>query len=240
MPEDDHNSLIAHLQDLRTALLRCLLAVALLFPLGYLAAPHCISFLVVWSFPDNLPALHYFSPLEVFLVQLKMALILALAAAYPWNLRQLWQFLLPALYEQERRCLRTWLLLASLLFFAGIAFCVFTVLPLLMNFAASFASPQVQPLLGLQNFLQLAGWLMLAFGVMFQTPVLVVLLVRFGLITAETLRRQRPVVMTVILILAAILTPPDVVSQLMLAIPSWLLFELGLMLAKPPKKPPPE
>ena len=87
-------------------------------------------------------------------------------------------------------------------------------------------------MLGLAGFLNLAGWLMLAFGVMFQAPVAVLLMVRFGLLSTETLRKKRPYVMTVILIVAAILTPPDVVSQVMLAIPTWLLFELGLLLAK--------
>lgn len=232
MPEHDENSLIAHLSALRTAILRCLLMVALLYPLGYYAAPYCIRFLVTWSFPENLQSLHYFSPLEVFLVQLKMALVLALAGAYPWNIRQVWLFLLPALFGQERQCLRWWLVLSSMLFFAGIAFCLFIILPLLMSFAGSFANPEIQPLLGLASFLQLAGWLMLAFGVMFQAPILVMILVRFGFVTAATLRQQRPYIMSAILILAAILTPPDIISQLLLAIPTWLLFELGIVLAR--------
>lgn len=103
---------------------------------------------------------------------------------------------------------------------------------MLMKFSGGFATPELQPMLGLANFLELAGWLMLSFGVMFQAPLLVLLAVRFGLISTEALRRKRPWVMTVILIAAAILTPPDVVSQVMLALPTWLLFEAGLFFAR--------
>ena len=157
--------------------------------------------------------------------------ILALALAYPWNMLQLWRFLLPALYDGERRVLGWWIVFSSVLFFGGVAFCTGVILPMLMSFSGGFATPELQPILGLANFLNLAGWLMLAFGVMFQAPIAVLLAVRFGAISTESLKRKRPYVMTAILILAAILTPPDIVSQVALAIPTWLLFELGLFLA---------
>ena len=115
-------------------------------------------------------------------------------------------------------------------------FCGALILPMLMNFSGGFATPELQPILGLANFLNLAGWLMLAFGVMFQAPIVVLLAVRFGVISAESLRKKRAYIMTAILIVAAILTPPDIVSQVALAIPTWLLFELGLFLAKQMKQ----
>ena len=213
-------------------MLRCLAGTALLFPAGYAVTPYVIAGLVRWCLPPELGGLHYFSPLEVFLVKLKLALILALVVAYPWNLVQLWRFLVPALREHERRLLRGWLVVASLLFFAGVIFSVLLVLPLLMQFSSQFADDQLRPMLGLAQFLGLSGWLSLAFGLMFQTPVLVVPAVRLGLVSCADLRRRRPIVMTVILIAAAILTPPDVISQLLLAIPTWLLFELGLFWAE--------
>jgi sec-independent protein translocase protein TatC len=225
-------TLIDHLEALRRMLLWCFGATALLFPLGYLVAPHVIDWLVAWSFPAGVGKLYYFAPMEVFIVQLKLALVLALVFAFPWNIWQLWRFLLPALYANERRALSRWLIAASVLFFAGIAFCIALILPLLMRFSTDFATAQLQPMLGLANFLELAGWLMLAFGVMFQAPIAVLLCVRFGVITPASLKQKRPYVMTAILIIAAILTPPDVVSQLMLAIPTWLLFELGLWISQ--------
>lgn len=228
---DSENTLIAHLDALRRTLIRCVAVTAILYPAGYLISPHVINLLVQWCFPESVGKLHYFAPMEVFWVQLKLALILALALAYPWNALQLWHFLLPALYDGERRALGWWIVFSSVLFFGGVAFCTGVILPMLMNFSGGFATPELQPILGLANFLNLAGWLMLAFGVMFQAPIVVLSAVRFGVISTESLKKKRPYIMTAILILAAILTPPDIVSQVMLAVPTWLLFELGLWLA---------
>lgn len=230
------NTLIAHLDALRRTLLRCVTVTALLYPIGYLTSPYVINALVQWCFPESAGKLHYFAPMEVFWVQLKLALILALALAYPWNMLQLWRFLLPALYDGERRALGWWIVFSSVLFFSGVVFCTGVILPMLMTFSGGFATPELQPILGLANFLNLAGWLMLAFGIMFQAPIVVLLAVRFGVVSTESLKRKRPYIMTAILILAAVLTPPDIVSQVALAIPTWLLFELGLFLAKQMKQ----
>ena len=229
--DKSENNLIAHLEALRTALLKILVVTSLLYPAGYFASPYAIRWLVKWCFPEG-GQLHYFSPMEVFWVQLKLALVLALIVAFPWNLRQIWNFVLPALYAAERRALRWWLFFSTLLFLGGGAFCVGVILPLLMKFSQGFSSPELTPLLGLSSFLELSGWLTLAFGLMFQAPIVVLLAVRFGVITADSLARKRPYVITVILILAALLTPPDIVSQVMLAAPTWLLFETGLLLAR--------
>jgi sec-independent protein translocase protein TatC len=230
--DDAENTLVAHLEALRWTLLRIIFAVALLYPFAFFLAPHAINLLVRWSFPPEVGKLYYFAPMEVFWVQLKMALALAVAISYPWDVLQAWRFLVPALYKEERRVFGLWIVFSSVLFFGGMAFCILLILPLLLRFAGGFATPELQPMLGLASFLNLAGWLTLAFGAMFQTPVLVLLAVQFGLVSAESLRRKRPYVMTVILIAAAVLTPPDIISQVMLALPSWLLFELGLFLAK--------
>ena len=101
-----------------------------------------------------------------------------------------------------------------------------------MRFAVGFSGENMTPMFGVANFISLSGWMMLAFGVMFQSPLAVMLAVRFGLISADSLARKRPYVVVGILILAALLTPPDVVSQLVLGVPTWLLFELGLLLAR--------
>jgi len=230
--KDGEESLVSHLEALRRTILRIIVATALVYPLGYIACPLVISFLVKWCCPPEVGALHYFAPMEVFFVKLKLALVLALVIAYPWNIFQVWKFLLPALYKDERRALGAWLLFSSCLFALGVAFCIGFILPLLMGFSGGFASVELRPVLGLAGFLSLSGWLMLAFGLMFQVPVLVLLAVRFGVISYESLRKKRPYVMVLILIAAAVLTPPDVVSQVMLAVPTWLLFELGLVISK--------
>ena len=222
--DEGNETLIAHLEALRGCLLRIFAAAALLFPVCYFLTPYVIGFLTRWCCPPELGPLHYFTPMEVFFVRLKLALILALAASYPWNMLQVWHFLLPALYRKERQALGWWIITSSILFFGGIVFCAALILPMLMRFSGSFAEPGLRPVIGLAGFLGLAGWLMLAFGIMFQAPMAVLALVRFGLISADSLRRKRPYVIVAILVIAALLTPPDVVSQILLAAPTWLLF----------------
>ncbi|MBE6399870.1 MAG: twin-arginine translocase subunit TatC [Lentisphaerae bacterium] len=224
-------TLIEHLSALRQTLIRCITVTGLLFPAGYFASDHVIRLLVRHALPEAMGKLYFFTPMEVFMIQLKLGFVLALAAAYPWNMFQFWKFLLPALYEKERKLLGFLIVFSSLLFFSGAVFCGALILPVLMDFSASFASPELMPMIGLADFLDLAGWMMLAFGLTFQIPVLMIPLVKLGVITTAKLKHLRPYVMTGILIIAGILTPPDIISQLMLAVPAWLLFESGLLLA---------
>ena len=179
----DNNTLVAHLEALRGALLRIVAATALLLPATYWAAPYVTRWLTRWCF-DKQGTLYYFSPMEAFWVQLKLALVMALVVAYPWNALQVWRFVLPALYPRERRAIGRWVLLSSLLFFAGGAFCVGGILPIVMRFSESFSSAELRPMIGLAGFLDLAGWLTIAFALMFQTPIAVYLLVRMDLVAA--------------------------------------------------------
>lgn len=229
--QDGEQTFIEHLDALRTVLMKCFITVALLYVPGYLAAPYAIKALVMWSFPPQMAALNYFSPMEVFITQLKLALVISLVLSFPYCLWQAWKFLLPALYEEERRALKWWVSASCFLFAAGAALCILFVLPLVMKFSAGFSQDYLKPVIGLNDFLSLAGWLILAFGVMFQFPLAVMLGVRFGLVRVSSLKEKRPYIFVLILIVAAFLTPPDVVSQLMLATPTFILFELGLFLS---------
>ena len=212
-------------------LLACFASWAVALPFGWAAAPKVVAALIQWSCPAAVSQLHYFSPLEVFIVNLRMGCVLAAALCYPYATYRIWNFLLPALYETERKAWRRWLISSSILFVAGDGFCVAAVLPLIMQFAASFATTSVTPTIGLSQFISLAGMLILGFGIMFQMPVAVCIVVRFNLVSLERLRHSRPYVIIIILIITALLTPPDVISQIMLAAPTWLLFELGIMFA---------
>lgn len=229
---DTSSSLTTHLLALRESVLRMVIFTFLLYPVCYYIAPYWIEFLTQWACPPEMGRLYYFAPMEVFWVQLQLALVLALIFAYPWNLYQLWRFFAPALYPSERSAFVMWITFSSLLFLGGAVFCIGLILPLLMNFSISFATRHLQPMLGLSAFLSLVSWLALAFGVMFQSPILVMVMVRFGIVSCDTLVAKRPYVIVLILILAGILTPPDLVSQVLLGLPTWLLFELGIFLAR--------
>lgn len=224
-------TLLDHLVALRRAVLRAAAGVVALLAPGFLAAPAATRLLVRRAVPESLGPLHYFAPLEAFGVQLHVGFVLAVAFAWPWIAVQAWGFVRPGLRDGEARALRLWVPVSTALFFAGALFACGAILPLVMAFSASFAGPELRPVMGLGPFLHLAGALALAFGAMFQTPLAVALATRLGAATPAGLRRGRPWAVVAILVLSALLTPPDVLSQILLAVPTLLLYELGIVLA---------
>lgn len=224
--------LIVHLEALRQTLIRCIVALAAGLIPGLIAAPRLLELLSRRITEGVHVSLHYFAPMEVFLLQLKLALLIDAVVCFPYVIWQIWKFILPALYEKERKFLRALVWISSLLFALGIAFFLTLCFPLLLQFGASFSSESIVPIFGISNIVSLGLWLSLAFGCMFQFPIVTYSLIRSGIVSYETVCDKRPYVIVGILILAAILTPPDVVSQLMLGIPTYLLFESGLLFAR--------
>lgn len=233
--EDKETTLVSHLEALRRALLRSFMVLALgIVPL-FLASPYILDWFSAQITHQGIE-LHYFAPMEVFLLQLKIAALLDVVVCSPaiaWNI---WQFVLPALYEKERKFIRSIVALTSLLFIAGVAFCLIVCFPLVVQFGMSFAGEMLQPIFGVSNLVSLALWLSLAFGCMFQFPLVTYALIRGGIVSYETACHKRPYVVVAVLVLAALLTPPDIVSQLMLGAPTYLLFEAGLLAARHYKK----
>lgn len=228
---DDEN-LITHLEALRNVLLRCVFAISLILPIGFFSSNYCINALIRWSLPSKIYKLNFFSPMEVFTIQLKIGFVISIIIAFPYLMKEIWSFLLPALHKNERKFFKTLILSSTFLFISGVVFCIYFMLPMMMKFSLSFATPNLQPTLGLSNFINLSSGLMLSFGLMFQFPLIILSLVRFGLISAESLQDKRPYIVVLILILAAIFSPPDVISQLAIGVPTYILFEIGLFFAK--------
>ncbi|MCL1910315.1 MAG: twin-arginine translocase subunit TatC [Kiritimatiellaeota bacterium] len=226
-----NSSFLDHLEELRKVLLRCVAGFAVALPAGLVAAPRLLRWLFAWCAPEHMTQLHYFKPMEAFMVYLQTGAVVALALAFPWCAWHIWKFVLPACKMNERNAIRFWILFSTFLFAAGAVFCVMAVMPLMMRFAVGFETEMIRPMLGLSSFVSMAGALSLAFGAAFQTPVAVCIAVRFGLVKTATLRKARPYAVFLILILAAVLTPPDIISQIMLAVPMWLLYEAGIWLA---------
>ena len=229
--EDKDETLIAHLEALRSTLLKCVAALAIGLVPMFLAAPYCMEALIKVMLSGHDLQLNYFSPMEVFILQIKVAVVLDLLICFPYIARKIWDFVLPALYDNERRFIKSIVGLSSLLFVLGALFCIFFILPLIINFGVSFASPQIKAVFGISNVISTALWLAVVFGLMFQFPIVTYALIRWEIVSYEGVKSKRPYVFVVILIVAALLTPPDVVSQLMLAIPTYLLFEAGLFCA---------
>lgn len=234
--EDQDENLTGHLEALRNTLIKCFVALGFGLVPMFLAAPYCMRALIKIMIGANEIALNYFSPMEVFMLQIKTAVVLDLLACFPYIARTLWNFIVPALYEHERRFIRSIVLASSLLFVTGVLFCIFFILPLLINFGVSFASSEIKAVFGISNVIGIALWLSVVFGLMFQFPLVTWSLIRADMVSYQTVKDKRPYVFVGILVMSALLTPPDIVSQLMLTVPTYLLFEGGLFFARNCKK----
>ena len=166
-----------------------------------------------------------------FLVPMKVTLVISFIVALPWVLYQLWAFIAPGLYTHEKRLVAPLVISSSLLFMAGVAFCYFFVFGRVFHFISNFSPSSIAVTPDIENYLDFVMSMCLAFGATFEVPVVVVILVRMGLVSIAKLKEIRPYIIVGAFVIAAIVTPPDVVSQFSLAIPMCLLFELGLLVA---------
>jgi len=226
-------SFFGHLLELRTRIMRALLAVALVF-LALL--PFAQKIYAVFALPllSQLPAGGQIIAIDVaspFFAPIKLALVLALMVAMPYVLYQLWAFVAPGLYQREQRLARPLLLSATLLFYLGCAFAWFLVLPLVFAFLTAVTPEGVAMMTDINRYLDFVLLIFLAFGISFELPVAVVILAALGWVEVQQLRAARSYVIVGIFIVAAIVTPPDVISQTLLAIPMLLLYELGILAA---------
>ncbi len=229
---DKDESIITHIEAFRTMLIKCISALGIcLIPMLF-AAPKCLNWLIKIVLGKHNIVLNYFSPMEVFIIQIKTALILGIIFSFPYIAKQIWNFFVPALYEHEKKIIKSIVLSSSILFIAGSIFCLFVILPLIINFGLSFSSSEIKAVFGISNVINLSLWLILAFGIMFQLPLITYSLIKSEIVTYKTVTNLRPYVITGILITSGILTPPDIISQILLFTPTYLLFELGLLLAR--------
>ena len=224
-------SYFAYLLELRKYVLRMLCVVLVVFALLSCVANHLFLWLAMplvnhsASGTSALIATQVSSPL---LVPLKFAFYVALVICMPYLFYELWTFLRPALYPHERKLIWPLLLSSTLLFYIGIAFSYFLVIPLVMHFFMNLSPQSILFMPDTVHYLQFNIQLFFAFGVGFETPVVIVLLLLTGVCTPDYLKRARPYIFVSAFVVGMLLTPPDVISQTMLALPLWLLFEIGL------------
>jgi sec-independent protein translocase protein TatC len=227
-------TLISHLLELRNRLLRSVIAVVICFvPLAFFQNE--LFTLVAQPLIEKLPegtSLIATSVVSPFMAPLKLSVIVALFIAMPYVLFQVWGFVAPGLYRHERRFAMPLIVSSILLFYAGVAFAYYVVFPLMFQFLAATTPTGVKMMTDIANYLDFVLLLFLAFGIAFEMPVAVVLLVATGLVKVEALTRNRGYVILGIFILAAFLTPPDAISQSFMAVPMYLLYELGIVFAR--------
>jgi len=163
---------------------------------------------------------------------MKVTAMAAFLVALPYILYQIWAFVAPGLYAHEKRFALPLLVTSTLLFFVGMAFAYFLVFPVVFGFITKVAPEGVAVMTDIGKYLDFVITLFIAFGITFEVPVAVVLLAKIGLVSVEKLREARPYVVVGAFVVGAIFTPPDVISQFMLAVPLWLLYELGILVAR--------
>lgn len=227
------DTFISHLVELRDRLLRAIVAVLLVF--GCLM-PWASSIYDVLAQPmlQALPegtkmiATGVVTP---FFVPVKVTLMVAFVLALPVVLYQAWAFVAPGLYAHEKRLALPLVVGSTVLFILGIAFCYFFVFGTVFKFIANFAPKSITPAPDIEQYLSFVMTMFLAFGITFEVPIVVILLVKFGVVGVPKLKEARPYVIVGAFVVAAVVTPPDVVSQFMLAVPMCLLYELGIILA---------
>jgi len=223
-------TLLEHLEALRMTVWRCVAAVVVFLIPALFFSAEILRWISRVACPPELK-LHYFSPFEPLFVQLNLSLVAAVIAAGPFILWQLAAFISPGLYAHEKKMLASFCGFALLLSLCGAALGFFFVIPQVMVFSLSFATAELQPMIGLSSFLKMVVWMILGFALVFELPVALLIPVRAGLLRAESLKKFRYLFVFGIFVLAALLTPPDVVSQLALGIPGWLLFETTVFFA---------
>jgi sec-independent protein translocase protein TatC len=228
------DTFISHLVELRDRLLRAILAVVLVFLCLFPWAKDLYALLAM-PLLSVLPAggqMIATDVVGVFLVPVKVAFLVAFVIALPYVLYQAWAFVAPGLYAHERRLVLPLVVASSVLFVAGMAFAYFLVFPVVFKFMASIAPEGVAWMTDIDKYLSFVLTTFIAFGVTFEVPVVVIVLVRVGVVSIEKLKEIRPYVIVGAFVVGAVFTPPDVLSQVMLAVPLWLLYELGLVLAR--------
>lgn len=231
VPDNGSMPLIAHLTELRTRLLRCVIAVLVIFACLFYFSQEIYA-MVAAPLRAQLPAGASMIATGVatpFLTPFKLTLVISLFAAVPYILSQIWGFIAPGLYHHEKRIALPLLASSVLLFYGGMAFAYFVVFPIMFGFFSAVTPEGVDMMTDINQYLDFVLTIFFAFGVAFEIPVATFLLVWAGVVEVATLRKSRPYVVVGCFVIGMVLTPPDIFSQTLLAIPMWFLFELGLI-----------
>jgi len=225
---------LEHLEELRQRIIISLIAVGIFFVISYIFSKQLLSFILLpYKKIVHQNPLVFIAPVEAFLTYLKVAFFSGIFFASPVIIYEFWAFVSPALYPHEKRIAIPILLLSVIFFVGGCAFCYFLVLPIGLKYLiVGFSSEMLAPMISVGKYLSFSLIFILAFGLIFETPLILFFMNRLGLIELETLTKNRRVVIVGIFIIAAILSPPDVVSQVLLALPLILLYELTLIAIK--------
>lgn len=226
--------LTAHLEELRKRLIYSFLGIGVAFGLSYAYIKEIVEILMhplVQALPKG-SSLVFTAVPEAFFTYFKAALLAGVFFSSPFILYQIWAFVEPGLYEKEKKYVLPYLFISSLFFVAGALFCYFIVFPVVFRFFLSFATESIRPLPAIKEYLTFTLKLLLAFGLLFQWPALILFLARMGVATYPVLSRNRKYAVLIIFVISAVVTPPDLISQLLLAGPLLAMYEGSIWMSK--------
>ena len=234
MQEDDKLPFTAHLEELRSRLITCFIAVAVGFVLSYGFKEELFRILLIplLSVMKAGEELIFTGLPEAFFTYLKVAFLSGLILASPVIIYQFWMFVAPGLYNKERRALIPIIILSSLFLIGGSLFGYFIVFPLGFQFFLGYSNETIHARLSIKEYLGLASKLLLAFGIVFELPIVITFLARLGIVSVDFLKKNRKYALLLFFIGAAMLTPPDVVTQVMMALPLMVLYEISIIGAR--------
>ena len=232
--DEDKIPLTAHLEELRNRLIACLIAVGIGFAFSYYFSEK-IFFILASPLQELLPENNSFiftNVTEAFFTYLKLAIFSGIFLAFPVILYQTWCFIAPGLYQHERRYAVPFVILSTFFFLGGTSFGYFLVLPIAFKFFMGYNTQYLKLLPSISQYLSFSCKFLLAFGIVFEMPVFILFLSRMGIVTSQQLKSNRRIVIVCVFIVAAFLTPPDVVSQVLMAGPLIILFEISIITAQ--------
>jgi sec-independent protein translocase protein TatC len=231
---DDKQPFLSHVKELRDRIVVALIALGISFVITYSFKERIFDFLMQ-PFVRVMPAKSSFifiGVTEAFITYFKISIVAALFLAAPVILYEIWMFVAPGLYEREKRFVLPFIIMGSLCFIGGALFCYYVVMPTVYRFFVSYAADFIIPMPDLKSYMSMTLKMLIIFGVIFQLPLLTLILARAGILNTRILTSKRRYAVLGIFILSAVITPPDVASQLLMAIPLWGLYELSIIIVR--------
>ena len=230
MATKQHGNFIDHLGELRKRIIICLISVAVLSIGAYFISDSIIEFLTR-PIKDAQYNVYFFSPYEAFLIKLKASVLGGIITSIPLIFSQVWLFVSPGLYQREKKTFLPIVIGGTFLFFGGAFFCYYCVIPFALRFFLSFQSETLKPLISIKEYIAFTSSLLLSFGIIFNLPIISAGLTQLGVVNHTFLIKKRKIMLVVVFIVAALITPPDVFTQIVLALPLIILYEICILIS---------
>jgi len=225
--EEKDMGFLDHLEELRGRIIKSLFSIIVFSIVAYVFSERLLEFIT-----GPIPEVYFMAPTEAFSTRIKISLIAGIIISVPVIFYHVWRFIAPGLFQKEIKMVLPFVLASTIFFLIGAVFCFFLVLPLSIKFLLGFGTEKLKPMIQIKDYVSFVSYLILAFGAVFELPVVSYFLGKIGMITANTLRKGRRYAIAAILVLAAVITPPDVFSQMMLAGPLYFLYEVSILVVK--------